>query len=361
MRTSDFSPSVAPLASASPFSFGRFPNARRFAPIFSGCEAPPAPSSEAPNPDAAFFSEFEPSLVEAARRLTTPTAEILFGGFGFATFDAFERRFADSSGGSSEALLFADADGARFLFLAPTPTLRLLFDAALGFDVAAICANEALWSDFNADAQTPPTPFEQETIAQVATRFTLLSPVASLLSASADAWRLVSFPSTPTRAALELDDALFYWERRFLRISERLFPWTLVFSTRFLAPLADAALPPSASPRSTRLPQSPQSFSNAFPSSPNASSSAAQSPNSARSSNSCSSPDLELAVVVERGEMPADAWRRLKPGDVLTTDVPANALFLALVNDAPRFLCRPGLFRGAAAVQIQSCADDARE
>lgn len=355
MRSSHFSPSVAPLASASDFSPDRFPNARRFAPIFSGREAPFAPSSESPTSDEAFFSEFESSLVEAARRLTTPTAEIFFDGFGFATLDAFERRFADSSVGSSETLLFADAGGARFLFLAPTPTLRLFFAAALGFDVAAICANEALWSDFNADAQTPPTSFEQETIAQAATRFAPLSPLASLFSASADAWRLVSFPSTPTRAALELDDALFYWERRFIRISERLFPWTLVFSTRFLAPLADAALPPSASLHSTQFPQSPRSSPNALPSFPAPPSSVSQ------TLNSRSTSDFELAVVVERGEMAADAWRRLKPGDVLTTNVPANALFLGLVNDAPRFLCRPGLFRGAAAVQIQSRADDARE
>ncbi len=345
MQTSRFSSS--PFFAAS----NRFPNAPRFAPIFAGRELPPAAQDGATNPNAAFFSEFAPSFAEAARRLTAPTAEVRFDRFGFATLDDFPRRFTEADDGASSSLLFADYRDARFLLVAPPSTLRLLFAAALGFDVAELCANEALWSDFNADLQTPPTSFEQETFAQEAVRFAALSPFPSLVSSSDDAWRLVSFPSSPVRAALELDDALFYWERRFVRLAERVFPWTLVFSTRRLLPLADAALPrPTlatalASRRSTLSAPSDQ----LAPS------------NSAESLNSPPNNDVELAVVVERGEMSADAWRRLKPGDVLPTNVPANALFLGLVDDAPRFLCRPGLFRGAAAVQIQSRADDARE
>ena len=380
--------SSVPCAFNQSLAFARFPNAPFFAPIFSGRQTPPVASS---SQQEAFFSEFESPLVEAARRHTAPTAEILFDAFGFASLDEFSRRFDRSPDVPSTPLLFADARGARFLLLAPTSTLRLLFTAALGFDVEAICANEALWSDFNADAQTPLTFFEKETGAQEAVRFATLSPVSSFSTAPFDS---LSFPQTPTRAALELDAALFYWERRFLRLSNRLFPWTLVFSTSFLAPLAEAALSrqstrsnslplhspsislstqpaylsPVAQPSTaTTSPQSTQLFYSTHPSQSlqNARSFQSTEPRPSGEQSNSSSPanpsSCELSIVVERGEMPAESWRRLKPGDVLRTNVPANALFLGLIDDAPRFLCRPGLFRGAAAVQIKSRADDARE
>lgn len=359
MQSPRFSSSTFSGTSARSASFDRFPNAPRFAPIFAGRELPPAPSDGTTNPNAAFFSEFAPSFAKAARRLTAPTAEVRFDRFGFATLDDFSRRFAEVADAASLALLFADDRGFRFLLVAPPSTLRLLFAATLGFDVAELCANEALWSDFNADVQTPPTSFEQETFAQEAARFAALSPFPSLVSPSADVWRLVSFPSSPFRAAHELDDVLFYWERRFICLAKRVFPWTLVFSTRRLLPLVDAALPrqtPETSLAARRPTQAPNA---SFPS--GAPSDVLVPSNSAESLNSSPNNDVELAVVVERGEMSADAWRRLKPGDVLTTNVPANALFLGLVDGAPRFLCRPGLFRGAAAIRIQSRADDARE
>ncbi|MBQ2850927.1 MAG: FliM/FliN family flagellar motor switch protein [Thermoguttaceae bacterium] len=357
----------------------RFPNASRFAPIFTGRQAPPATPNASTSPTEAFFSEFESSFAEAARRRLAPTAEVLFDRFGFATLDDFARRFESSNDVPSENLLFADERGARYLLIAPTTTFRLLFDAALGFDVSALCANDALWNDFNADAQTRLTSFEKEAFAQEAECFAAFSPVA-LLSSPPTA---VSLRPTSVRAALDLDDALFYWERRFVRLSDRLFPWTLVFSTRFLAStVADASVRESSEPSTKRsaLTSTPPSdflqappFDNRttlkptarfFPSvAPRRSAEPSISPQtiSSESPETPSVPAFELAVVVERGEMSAESWRRLKPGDILTTDVPANALFLGLVDDAPRFLCRPGLFRGAAAVQIKTRADDARE
>ena len=320
-----------------------FPNAAQFAPIFAARQAPDASSF----PDAPFFAEFESSFVEAARRLTAPTAEVLFDDFGFAPLDDFARRFGRSNDVFSETLLLGDQKGARYLFVAPSSTFRLLFDAALGFDVATLCANKALWNDFNADAQTPLTPFEEEALAQEAASFAALSPVARFSSSPT----VAAFRPTSTRVALELDDALFYWERRVLRLGARSFPWTLVFPTRLLAPLADAALSRESTPRS--------SLSPAPPAEPSRSTAPFSSDASAFSASALpGSSSFELAVVVERGEIPAESWRRLKPGDVLTTNVPANALFLGLVNDAPRFLCRPGLFRGAAAVQIKTRVDD---
>ncbi len=342
----------------------RFPNAVQFAPIFAGRQAPNA----SPPLDAPFFAEFESSLVEAARRLTAPTAEVLFDGFGFASLDDVAGGFGRSNDVLPETLLLGDDRGARSLFVAPPSTFRLLFDAALGFDVEALCANATLWNDFNADAQTPLTPFEEEAFAQESVRFATLFPTAAFSSSPT----VVAFRPTFGRVALELDDALFYWERRVLRLADRYFPWTFVFSTRFLAPLADAALardfsestPSSFS--STQTPRSnvPESRSS-VPFSPPFSRRAAEPTEStpllsdaAVDSALPSEGDFELAVVVERNEMPTESWRRLKPGDVLTTNVPANALFLGLVNDAPRFLCRPGLYRGAAAVQIKTRADD---
>ncbi|MBP3558909.1 MAG: FliM/FliN family flagellar motor switch protein [Thermoguttaceae bacterium] len=359
MRFPRFSSQFFPCESDRSPSPARFPDAARFAPIFAGRRAPDA----SPSPDAPFFAEFASSLVEAARRLTAPTADVLFVGFGFAPLDDLSRRFERSNDGVSESLLLGDARGARYLFVAPRSTFRLLFDAALGFNVEEICANEALWNDFNVDAQAPLTPFEEEALTQEAIRFAALSPLAVLSSPST----VVAFRPTSKRVALELDDALFYWERRVLRLGDRLFPWTLVFPTRFLVPLADAALPRESTPQTPRsdAPPFPPVPTPSLESSPFSSRSSAEPsqptpffPVSGSPSVSPSPASFELAVVVERGETSAETWRRLKPGDVLTTDVPANALFLGLVDDAPRFLCRPGLFRGAAAVQIKTRVDD---
>ena len=359
----------------------RFPNASRFAPIFAGFETPPAETS---NPDAAFFSAFAPRLADSARRLTTPAADVFFERCGFATPDELAGSLADAAPLPSQALLFAAARDARFLVAAPTSTLRLLFDAALGFDVAALCANKAFYGDFNADARQPLTPFEEEAFAPEFPRFASLSPLATAAPAASsstdDAWRPVSSLLPPSRAAFALDAPLLYWERRSIRLAEQVFPWTVVFSTRFLASLIDAApcrdaARPTNSPRfsyfnasspfsssssSSRLDDSPRPTFDAFsfpcdepPFSPVESSSSRL--------DAAPKTVFDLSIVVEQGQMPAESWRRLKPGDLLTTNVPANALFLGLLDGAPRFLCRPGLFRGAAAVQIKGEAGDDRE
>lgn len=346
----------------------RFPNASRFAPIFAGFEAPP---EETTNSDAAFFSAFASRLVDSARRLTAPTADVRFERCGFATPDDLARSLDDASSSPSQALLFADARDARFLVAAPTSTLRLLFDAALGFDVAALCANKALYDDFNVDANRPLAPFEEETFASELLRFASLSPLATDFSpdepSTVDAWSLVSPPTSPRRAVFSLDAPLLYWERRSIRLADRLFPWTAVFSTRFLASLVAAPRPAN----STRFPRFNVSPSPPSPPSPpnladsrstfDAPSFSPVSDNSPSSFAEASKTAFELSIVVEQGEMSAESWRRLKPGDILPTNVPANALFLGLLDGAPRFLCRPGLFRGAAAVQIKGEAGDDRE
>lgn len=377
-------------ASGSPAPNVRFPNASRFAPIFAGRETPPG---ETANPDAAFFSAFAPCLAESARRLTSPSADVRFDRCGFATPDALALSLDSASSAPSQALLFADDRDARFLFAAPSSTLRLLFDAALGFDVAQLCANQALYDDFNADAIQPLTSFEEEAFAAEFPRLASLAPVA--LSAPAatptvDGWRPVSSLLSPRRAALAFDAPLLYWERRSIRLAERVFPWTVVFSTRFLASLIDSprlseSTRNSDSPRSPHSPRSPYPSPSSFPSSsprfadsprptqpvpfpspcapldaPPFAPVRAPSPSSS-SSSADSQTTFDLSIVVEQGQMSAESWRNLKPGDVLTTNVPANALFLGLLDGVPRFLCRPGLFRGAAAIQIKGEAGDDRE
>ncbi|MBR4834347.1 MAG: hypothetical protein IKU86_08485 [Thermoguttaceae bacterium] len=290
------------------------------------------------NPNAAFFSDFAPFLATTARRLTASTANVVFDRFGFATPNDFERESVDGASDDAESLLFENARGARFLLVAPRPTFRLLFDAALGFDVSAICANEALWAQFAADARFPLTPFELDALSPEFERFAALCPLATdddSAEESPDAWRPVSFARSSTLCPLDLDDDLVYWERRLIRLAERVFPWTFFVSTRRLAPTADAAK--LAEPRRSSPPLEPSR----------------DLPPSERT--------FEFSVVVERGEASADFWRNLKPGDVLTTNAPSNALFLGLLDGEPRFLCRPGLFRGAAAAQIVSEAGDGRE
>ena len=366
----------------------RFPNAVRFAPIFAGLETP---FEETPNPDAAFFSAFSPLLGDSARRLTAPSADVSFERCGFSTSDALERSLADVSLFPTQALLFADARDARFLVAAPTSTWRLLFDAALGFDVAALYANETFCNDFNADVRQLLSPFEQEAFVPEFPRFAALSPLATAPdpSSTVGSWRPVSPLLPPSSVAFAFDVPLLYWERRSIRLAGRVFPWTVVFSTRFLASLVETkpCREPERASQSTRLAHFNASRSSTpFPSSSSSSSSSSstsfgdssRSPFESRpfpcdepprpferesspSSYDKSKTTFDLSIVVEQGQMSAESWRRLKPGDVLPTNVPANALFLGLLDGVPHFLCRPGLFRGAAAVQIKGEAGDDRE
>ncbi len=338
MPASDFRPQTPSR------SLDRFPNATFFAPIFSRRTSESAFSRSATDPDAAFFSEFAPVLATAARRLTESTADVVFDRFGFATPNDFERLFSQDAR-SAETLQFANGRGARFLLVAAPTTFRLLFDAALGFDVSAICANEALWARFNADANVPLTPLELDALSPELARFAALSP----LEPAVDAWRPVSFARTGIRDAFALDDDLVYWERRQIRLANRVFPWTIALPTRLLSPLADAAVASSA-------PLAPSESSATFEPSRSCSP-RLETPRAVPPSERT----FEFSVVVERGEASADFWRALKPGDVLTTNAPANALFLGLLDGEPRYLCRPGLFRGAAAAQIVSEAADGRE
>ncbi|MBQ6827975.1 MAG: hypothetical protein IJO46_08170 [Thermoguttaceae bacterium] len=274
-----------PRATDDRFPLDRFPNATVFAPVFTGRATPATLAEASTDPNAAFFSDFAPSLKDAARRLTAPTADVIFDRFEFATLDELARRFDRSDAGASRSILFAAEREVRFLIVAPSLTFRLLFAASLGFDVAALCENEALWNNFNADARLPWTAFEEKTFAAEAVPFSALSPFAflrasldrSASNAPFDAWRPVAFPPTPSRAALELDDVLFYLETRSIRLASRVFPWTVVFSTRRLAALVDGA------PRRETSPTFSPPLS--APAAPSAST-------------------FELSVVVERGEMP---------------------------------------------------------
>lgn len=60
-----------------------------------------------------------------------------------------------------------------------------------------------------------------------------------------------------------------------------------------------------------------------------------------------------LIIRVATGSISLEDWLSLRPGDVLTTDAPADKLFDAVVDDDVFFHVRPGVYKGATAFQIK--------
>ena len=233
--------------------------------------------------------------------------------------------------GAPQSFFFLN-DDERFLVVAPTATVLLMLDAFLGLDVEKLCDDDLLWRDLCESARKRPelTELEKEVLSVAAPRIGALNPrwFTRELAEGAEKpkWKTRFLGQNFQKGAELLDDAPLRWERFGLKLRGRVF--NLLLAQPAATPVAPSpTIPfPASPPETTPIP---------LP--------------------DFDSPDeiKTLIARVAKGTIAEEEWRALKPGDVLTTDVPANSLFEALVDDEVVFLVKPGLFQGRPAVQFK--------
>ncbi len=308
-----FSPSITIDASGAPrnkIPNAAFPNARELAPFFADFAAFDALEEQVKrNVRASFFATFERRFEEACARLfRSNAARVSFSRFGFARETSAE-----------DPLVLLQCADARFGVVAPRETFLLFLCASLGFDVERICQDEIIWGDLTSGRGGNFTELEQAALNFASSRLAVLFPSES--ENEETNWR-GEFFERPTREALETYGAEpCYWEERVLEIGAKRFPFRLCFPfSNFLG-------------KNARFPVELDAIRD-------------------------ESERVEVEVEIARGVVDARRWENLKPGDVLMTDVPADALFTVLLDGKPTFRARPGVFRGVTSVQLKERIDE---
>ncbi len=234
--------------------------------------------------------------------------------------------------GAPQSFFFLNDVGERFLVVAPTATVLLLLDAFLGLDVEKICDDDLLWRDLCESARKRPelTELEKEALSVAAPRIGALNPrwfTRELAEGSAKPkWKTRFLGQNFQKGADFLDDATIRWERWSFKLRGR------VFNLLLAQPSATPVEPSPTIPESKPAPETtPIPLPDFDP------------------------PDVVKTLIarVATGTVAEEEWRALKPGDVLTTDVPADALFDAIVDDKVLFRVKPGLFQGRPAIQFK--------
>jgi len=278
-----------------------FPNRRALTPFFADVDAFDA-LAEASKQDvrASFFVSFErefEATVSRTFRLNAP--RVSFARFGF------DRTAPLDDCGCVDL----QSDDARFFFAAPYETFLLFLCASLGFDVERVCRDEVLWRDLTSEKGAVPTALELETLNFASTRLADFFP--SVCSNDKRIWRGELRERSTQETRQRNDEEPCYWEERVLEIGAKRFSWRLCFP-----------------------------FSNFFG-------------KNASFPIEFESDRVGVDVEIARGIVDAERWKNLKPGDVLTTEVPADALFTVLFDGKPTFKARPGVFRGVTSVQLK--------
>lgn len=300
----------APNASRNKNACDKFPNRRELTPFFADVDAFDG-YDEALKRDvgASFFSSFERRFEEAVARLfRLNSPRVWFSRFGFSKKAPDEERLA-----------LLQSEDSSFIFTASHGTFLLFLCASLGFDVERICQDETLWRDLTSGQSAKFTELEQVALNKASSRLGALFP--SDYEREDSNWRGEFFERSTREAFEAFDSASFYWEERVLESGAKKFPFRLYFP--FSNFLGKKAL---------------------FPIELDATSSTCRPDESER---------VEFAVEIAKGAIDAQRWKSLKPGDVLTTEVPADALFTALFDGKPTFKARPGVFRGVTSVQLK--------
>ena len=243
-----------------------------------------------------------------------------------------EEEARKNANGAPQTFYFLHENGERFLVVAPTATVLLILDAFLGIDVAKLCGDAALWRDLCESSRKRPdlTELESEIILVEASRLGALNSrwfAPEIAEGTAKPkWKTRFYGRDFQKAADYLDEEKLRWERRTFKLRKRLFTLTVA------APCATFVQTAPAKTDATPIPL----------------------PDLDASEKDAARQEIKTIVArVAKGTIAEEEWRSLKPGDVLTTDVPADSLFELLVDDKVVFRVKPGLFQGRPAVQIK--------
>lgn len=232
--------------------------------------------------------------------------------------------------GVEETLVFEKEKKDWFIIVAPTTTFLLYLDAFLGLDIEELCTNESLWSEFSQELSARAAMTEEERTA-----FEFAAPNLGVLHSAwgqedenrfdgkDHGWKTTFSENDLANVLGDLNGVSARWSIYSFDLRGRSFNFALIS--------------PSLTSRQVANGDEKGQEDRAF-----------QDSNEVQ--KNCKK---KVYIRIAEGRVSEDVLRNLKPGDVLTTDAPADKLFEAIVDGKVAFLVKAGLFQGTPAVQVK--------
>ncbi|MGN0930364.1 MAG: FliM/FliN family flagellar motor switch protein [Thermoguttaceae bacterium] len=232
--------------------------------------------------------------------------------------------------GVEETLVFQKDEKDLFILVAPTTTFLLYLDAYLGLDIEELCSNESLWSEFSQELSARAAMTEEERTA-----FEVAAPSLGILNSSwgkgeenrldgkNGGWKTTFTENDLANVAGLLNGDIARWSIYSFQLRGRTFHFALI---------------------------SPFLTSNGVANGDGKGQGARTFQDLNEIKKDCKT---KVCIRIAEGRVSEDVLRNLKPGDVLTTDAPADKLFEAIVDGKVAFLVKAGLFQGTPAVQVK--------
>lgn len=306
-----------------------------------------------------FFSEYGDYFSGAARSLTrSARADVEFLRFGWSR-PSLELLDAHAAFGRTNSLVATSDSGRQVVALLPTRTALILLLAQLGYDLEAFCRDRSVWRDFESATREDAvmTSLECATFERLRRRFAILTPAITLSEIVYDdleteeEWRVDFIPNDTERVARILGRDDYYFEESSIVVGKRKFPWTTMYPMKDLLGASDGDVTREKNAERDTTEYEARDRATKRPAAPS------HEDRTSAPSSDATDGKRRLDVVVARGTMPIAAWRALKPGDVLTTSAPSEQLFDVVLDGKVILRGRPGIYRGAHAIQIQELVD----
>ncbi|MBP5622060.1 MAG: hypothetical protein J6X44_08605 [Thermoguttaceae bacterium] len=318
----------------------------------------------------AFFSEFDEFFKrEWGQLLGAELDSVQFVRYGFASSDLSQVLEERGTKPLECALLSSHDASVKFCVVAPASTFQLVLDSWLGFDVAQLCRENVASKGRVFSEQT--TRLEREILEFQTSRLGRLFPCLPVFNY----WKARRLVALNEITAAAFDKNGYYWEQRAFEISQTRFSWFVVFPISALFERQEkdsfsSFLGINEDDRSfsvrVKPNAQPQNPSNVISDAAYAKADTIQDRRLANTgakkivSGTLKETDaqgrstIDMVVEIGSGETSLELWNELRPGSFLTTELPANKLFVALFDGRPAYYVKPGVYRDVPAVQIKS-------
>ena len=253
-----------------------------------------------------------------------------------------------------------------FGICAPARTFQILLDSWLGYDVDKLLASvgenyNELYTERLSRLER--ALLQRELLRLVAPRSFFNEKTNATAREEIRDWRVVF-------DAIELDEyrdssASYYWERRAFVILGALFPWVLFIPASRLVQSKPIEIPIDLSDESLSDDRSTDERRERAITTSSGDARLKLSSNASKGTeknivrgtlserDSQGGETCELTVEIGTGEATSEEWSQIRPGSLLTTDIPKDVLFLARANGRPLFYAKPGVYREMSAVQVK--------
>jgi hypothetical protein len=320
----------------------------------------------------ALFSEFDSFFkAEWERLLGVKLQRSRFESFGIMAASSLAQTLSRGRDVSIECVLLSShEDVDAFGVAAPASTFQLILDSWLGFDVEKLFLETGVRREQLFSKQT--THLERVVLTTQTNRLSSLSP----FGADANLCKTCCFAELNAVFPKQFEKSRVYWEQRTFEIVGNSFEWTLLFPISTLFYNEEAESYP-VRVRKNRKDEgggeldgekcgSTTAYGDSRPG--NFKGDNTRQTQEAADKNVVSGTinevdeqgvrTVEVVVEIGSGETSLAHWNELQPGSILTTELPANKLFLALFDGQPAYYVKPGVYRNIPAFQIKSRIDN---